>query len=166
MKRNPKIISYAKARRIAERLHREGKRIVFKTGCFDIFHIGHVRALQYCKNLGDILIVGLGSDKTLRALKGKGRPIFSEKYRAELLAALECVDYIVILKEPLKGRIDHEKIISIMRPTYYMLPPNDRALPIKQKLADTYGVKIRFKEEMKGEFVSASALLNMLRSFS
>src|SRR3989344_8815113 len=95
-----KIISYKEVAIIAKRLHHDGKKIVFKTGCFDIFHIGHVRALCYCKSIGDILVIGLGSDKTLRALKGKDRPVFSEKHRAELLATLECVDYVVILKEP------------------------------------------------------------------
>ncbi|MDP3764321.1 MAG: adenylyltransferase/cytidyltransferase family protein [bacterium] len=163
-----KIISYKEAATIAKRLHHDSKKIVFKTGCFDIFHIGHVRALRYCKSIGDILVVGLGSDKTLKALKGENRPVFSEKHRAELLATLECVDYVVILKEPLKGRIDHEKIISIICPTYYMLPPDDKALLLKQKIADKYGIKICLRKEMKGEFVSTTALLNkvILKNFT
>lgn len=160
MKRNPKIISYAKARRIAERLHREGKRIVFKTGCFDVIHVGHIRALEYCKGLGDVFILAVGSDKTVHALKGPDCPIFSEELRAEVVAALACVDYVLILKEPLRGRIDHEKIISLVRPHYYMLPPDDKALRQKRVMARKYGVTIKLKPETKGEYISTSSLIS------
>ncbi|MEK9166483.1 MAG: adenylyltransferase/cytidyltransferase family protein, partial [Patescibacteria group bacterium] len=74
-----KVVSYKKAAEISRRLKQQGKKIVFKTGCFDIFHIAHARALQHSKGLGDVLFVGVGSDKTLRALKGSARPIFPEK---------------------------------------------------------------------------------------
>mgnify|MGYP001609893753 CR=1 FL=1 len=147
-----KVVSYKKAAEISRRLKQQGKKIVFKTGCFDIFHIAHARALQHSKGLGDVLFVGVGSDKTLRALKGSDRPIFPEKYRAELVASLECVDYVVILKEPLKGRIDHGKILSLVRPHYYMLPPDDKGLPEKRKMADKYGIEIKFKPQMKSEY--------------
>ncbi|MEK9166216.1 MAG: hypothetical protein AAB846_00605, partial [Patescibacteria group bacterium] len=80
------------------------------------------------------------------------RAIFPEKYRAELVASLECVDYVVILKEPLKGRIDHGKILSLVRPHYYMLPPDDKGLPEKRKMADKYGIEIKFKPQMKSEY--------------
>ena len=79
---------------------RNGRRVVFTNGCFDLLHPGHVRLLEEARALGDALIVGLNSDASVRSLKGAGRPIFPERERAEILAALECVDAVVIFPEP------------------------------------------------------------------
>jgi len=79
----------------------EGQRIVFTNGCFDLLHIGHVRYLHKAKELGDILIVGLNSDDSVRSLgKGPGRPVIPESQRAEIVAALHCVDVVVVFHEP------------------------------------------------------------------
>lgn len=75
------------------------KQIVFTNGCFDILHIGHVRYLQEAKKLGDILIVGINTDESVKRLKGPSRPIQSEMDRAEILAALECVDFVIHFNE-------------------------------------------------------------------
>jgi rfaE bifunctional protein nucleotidyltransferase chain/domain len=75
---------------------RNGRRVVFTNGCFDILHLGHLRCLQEGRSLGDALIVGINSDRTVHELKGKGRPAIPENERAEILAALECVDAVVI----------------------------------------------------------------------
>jgi len=77
-------------------LDREGRRLVFTNGCFDLLHAGHVRYLQQARALGDALAVGLNSDRSVRELKGDGRPINSQDDRAEVLAALGCVDFVVI----------------------------------------------------------------------
>ena len=77
-----------------------GKRIVFTNGCFDLLHPGHIRTLGAARKLGDALIVGLNSDASVRQLKGPGRPVLPEQERAEILAALECVDAVVIFNEP------------------------------------------------------------------
>jgi D-beta-D-heptose 7-phosphate kinase/D-beta-D-heptose 1-phosphate adenosyltransferase len=82
-----------------ERMRREGKRVVFTNGCFDLVHAGHVRYLTQARGLGDALIVGLNSDRSVRALKGEGRPILNESERAEVIAALEAVDYVVVFEE-------------------------------------------------------------------
>jgi rfaE bifunctional protein nucleotidyltransferase chain/domain len=82
-----------------ERMRREGKRVVFTNGCFDLLHSGHVRYLTEARGLGDALIVGLNSDRSVRALKGEGRPILNESERAEVLAALEAVDFVVVFDE-------------------------------------------------------------------
>ena len=79
---------------------KEGKRIVLANGCFDVLHVGHVRYLQGAKELGDLLVVGINSDAQVRVLKGKGRPIMSERQRAEIIAALEPVDFVTIFGEP------------------------------------------------------------------
>jgi len=82
-----------------QRLRREGKRVVFTNGCFDLLHPGHVRYLAEARSLGDALIVALNSDRSVRALKGKGRPILNEQERAEVMAALACVSYVTIFDE-------------------------------------------------------------------
>ena len=87
-----------------ERFKAEGKKIVFTNGCFDILHPGHTRYLFSARELGDYLIVAVNSDRSVRAIKGSGRPIMPQAERAELLAALGCVDGVVIFDEdnPLK----------------------------------------------------------------
>ena len=94
-----------------ERLGREGKRLVFTNGCFDLLHPGHVRYLDQAKSLGDRLIVAINSDRSVRELKGPGRPILSENERAEVLAALSCVDYLTIFDDSTPLRI-----LSILLP--------------------------------------------------
>lgn len=87
-----------------ERFKAEGKRIVFTNGCFDILHPGHTRYLFSARELGDYLIVAVNSDRSVRAIKGAGRPVIPQDERAELLAALGCVDGVLIFDEdnPLK----------------------------------------------------------------
>jgi rfaE bifunctional protein nucleotidyltransferase chain/domain len=82
-----------------ERLREEGKLLVFTNGCFDLLHPGHVRYLARSRALGDALVVALNSDRSVRALKGAGRPVLSEQERAEVMAALEAVDYVIIFDE-------------------------------------------------------------------
>ena len=81
----------------AEALHRQ--KIVFTNGCFDVLHYGHVRYLAQARQLGDVLVVGLNSDASVRRLKGEGRPINPEQARAFVLAALEMVDYVCLFEE-------------------------------------------------------------------
>lgn len=94
---------------LAERLKNEGKKIVFTNGCFDILHVGHVKYLQEAKSYGDVLIVGLNSDSSVRELKGPTRPVNPEGDRAYILAALESVDYVVVFSE----ETPHELIKNI-----------------------------------------------------
>jgi D-beta-D-heptose 7-phosphate kinase/D-beta-D-heptose 1-phosphate adenosyltransferase len=86
---------------LLERARRDKQRIVFTNGCFDLMHVGHTRYLQAAKALGDILVVGVNSDASAKSLnKGPDRPIVGEAQRAEVVAALACVDYVVIFPEP------------------------------------------------------------------
>lgn len=80
-------------------LHKSGKTVVATNGCFDILHVGHVRYLQKTKSFADYSIVLLNSDKSVRSIKGEGRPINNENDRAEILSALSCVDYVVLFDE-------------------------------------------------------------------
>jgi rfaE bifunctional protein nucleotidyltransferase chain/domain len=84
---------------------REGRTIAFANGCFDLLHVGHVRYLQGARAEADRLIVAINSDASTRGLKGEGRPILDERARAELVAALECVDYVVIFDDPTVDRL-------------------------------------------------------------
>jgi len=95
-----KIQAISRLKKIAGTLKRQGKKIVFTNGCFDILHVGHVRYLTKARKMGDLLIVGLNTDRSVRMIKGDKRPIVSEKERAEVLAALEIVDYVVLFDEP------------------------------------------------------------------
>lgn len=89
---------------------RNGRRVVFTNGCFDLLHPGHIRSLEHARELGDVLIVGLNSDASVRRLKGQGRPAIPERERAEILAALETVDAVVIFDEP----TPHEVIARLL----------------------------------------------------
>jgi rfaE bifunctional protein nucleotidyltransferase chain/domain len=94
-----KIKTQSKMKEVVEKAKSEGKKIVFTNGCFDILHQGHVRYLSEAKKLGDYLIVGLNSDRSVRAIKGNNRPLMNEEARAELLAALCFVDGVVVFEE-------------------------------------------------------------------
>ena len=92
-------------------LRRSGKQVVFTNGCFDIMHAGHVRYLTAAKSEGEILIVGINSDKSVKSIKGKNRPIMPQDQRAEVLAGLWCVDYVVFFDEP-----DPLRLIQAIKP--------------------------------------------------
>jgi rfaE bifunctional protein nucleotidyltransferase chain/domain len=94
-----KVIPLESAYILVDELKRGGRRVVFTNGCFDLLHPGHTRYLAEARKLGDVLIVAVNSDASVRALKGPGRPIFPAAERAEILAALEAVDYVTIFDD-------------------------------------------------------------------
>jgi D-beta-D-heptose 7-phosphate kinase/D-beta-D-heptose 1-phosphate adenosyltransferase len=96
----PKILKLSKLVKVLESLREAGKRIVFTNGCFDILHAGHVRYLTAARSKGDVLVLGLNSDISVKFIKPENRPIVSQDLRAEVLAGLACVDYITIFDEP------------------------------------------------------------------
>lgn len=97
------------------RRQQEGERCVFTNGCFDLLHVGHVRYLQEARALGDFLVLGLNSDASVRQLKGPGRPLVPEGKRAEILAALACVDYVTVFNEPTAG-----PLVNLLQPAIYV----------------------------------------------
>ena len=92
-------------------LRRKGRRVVFTNGCFDILHVGHLRYLAAARQEGDLLVVGLNSDRSVIAIKGPRRPIVPEGQRAEILAGLSCIDFITLFDEP-----DPFNLIRLIRP--------------------------------------------------
>jgi rfaE bifunctional protein nucleotidyltransferase chain/domain len=105
------ILSLAQLQVEREQLRLAGKTLVFTNGCFELIHTGHVRYLQQARALGDALAVAVNSDRTVRELKGEGRPILLESERAEVLAALGCVDYVVAFDD-----LTPQKVIASLLP--------------------------------------------------
>ncbi len=100
-----KIKGLASLKKIVQTAQKKKKTIVFTNGCFDIIHLGHVRYLEKAKQQGDLLVVGVNADSSIRKLKGPGRPLMPERDRAEILAALACVDWVVLFKEDTPHRL-------------------------------------------------------------
>lgn len=110
-----KIIDRENLKKKLEELRQKGKRIVFTNGCFDIIHIGHISYLKEAKNFGDVLIVGLNSDESVRMIKGDKRPLMPQEERAEILASLEMVDFVVLFDEPVP-----DELIKIVKPDFHI----------------------------------------------
>ena len=107
-----KVLTVPQLIPLLEQARRDKKRIVFTNGCFDLMHIGHTRYLQAARELGDLLVVGVNSDASVKSLnKAPDRPIVGEAQRAEVVAAIACVDYVVIFPEP-----DPLKLITALQP--------------------------------------------------
>jgi rfaE bifunctional protein nucleotidyltransferase chain/domain len=106
-----KIVGRERLRELVAEHKRQGQRVVFANGCFDTLHVGHVRYLEGARREGDVLVVAVNSDASVCALKGTGRPILAEAARADLVAALRAVDYVVLFSEP-----DVETLLEFVRP--------------------------------------------------
>ena len=124
--------------KVLQRARKRGKKIVLTNGCFDLLHVGHIKTLRAAKKRGDILVVALNSDASVRKLKGHGRPLITQNDRAELLASLECVDYVTIF-----GGLRPFPVIKKIRPNVHVkggdYKPTD--LPEKQ-LVESLGGKV------------------------
>jgi D-glycero-beta-D-manno-heptose 1-phosphate adenylyltransferase len=112
---SPKIVELEQVSHYCEKLHAAGKKLVATNGCFDLLHVGHVRYLQAARALGDFLAVGLNGDSSVRELKGSGRPVTTESDRAELLAALQCIDLVTVFPE-----LRAMQFIAAVRPAIYV----------------------------------------------
>lgn len=140
-----KILPVAALAEVCDQLRAQHRRIVATGGCFDIIHIGHVRSLQTARVHGDVLIVMVNSDVSVRTLKGPERPIVPEAERAEILAAFECVDFVVLFDE-----ISPAATLAQLRPDFFCkgadyAPPNGKQLPQDEVDAvESYGGEIVF----------------------
>jgi len=134
------------------RLRKRGKKIVFANGCFDLLHIGHVRYLGEAKALGDVLIVGINGDRSVKRLKGKGRPLMPEASRAELVAGFDCTDYVIVFHEP-----NVERLLRALRPDIHVkggdytpdtVPERAVVKSYGGRVAITGGPKVRSTRDM------------------
>jgi len=112
---NAKIVELEELSDRCRKLRAAGKKIVATNGCFDLLHVGHVRYLQAARAFGDILAVGVNGDRSVRELKGTGRPLRSENDRAEILAALQCVDLVTVFPE-----VRATQFLAAVRPAVYV----------------------------------------------
>ena len=126
------------------------KVLVWTNGCFDLIHAGHVRSLQAAKAQGDILIVGLNSDESVRAIKGPGRPLQCEQDRAEVMAALECVDFVTIFPDT-----EPSAVLGRLRPDVHCKGADyaNRAIP-ERATVESYGGRICFLPMLEGRSTS------------
>ena len=108
------ILDRGELLRVRAELRAARRRLVFTNGCFDILHVGHARYLAAARRLGDVLLVAVNSDRSVRALKGEGRPVTGEAERAEMLAALACVDFVTVFDEDSPRRIISELLPDVL----------------------------------------------------
>lgn len=153
-----KRINRNQLKEFVSHLKAAGKTIVFTNGCFDILHVGHVRYLTAARQLGDVLIVGLNSDQSVRELKGPARPVNHEDDRAEVLEALEAVDYVVIF-----GERTAETVVAEIKPDLYV-KGGDYAvdqLP-EANIVHRYGGRTVLIPEVPGR--SSSNIINKIKT--
>ena len=156
----PKQHSPSELAAIAEDFRASGRRLVFTNGCFDLLHVGHVRYLQAARSLGDALLVAVNGDASVRALKGPTRPINSEDDRAEVLAALACVDYVTTFHTE---RVT--ELVREIRPQVYAKGGDytlDSLNPEERAALEEVGAEIRLLALVPGK--STTAIIEKWRS--
>lgn len=146
-----KIIQLWRLARQAKRLKREGKRIVFTNGCFDILHYGHVKYLQDAKAKGDYLVVAVNSDSSVKKIKGKGRPVVPQGDRMRTLAALGCVDFVLLFNED-----DPLKLIKAIKPDFLIKGSDwSKKSIVGASFVESYGGKVLTVNLVKNRSTSA-----------
>ena len=122
-----------------------GKRVVLANGCFDILHVGHLRYLKAAREMGDVLVVAINSDKSVRLIKDEGRPIMGEYERVALVSALACVDHVVLFDEP-----DVNRVLDVLRPSIHAKGTDytEETVPERQKVL-AYGGDVRIAGDPK-----------------
>lgn len=153
-----KLKSLDELEAIAARARDQGQTVVFTNGCFDLLHRGHVHVLRRAKAAGDLLIVGLNSDKSVKQIKGPNRPVLPETDRAELIAALEMVDYVILFDEP-----DPYKAILALRPDVLVKGGDWRAEKIiGADIVEGHGGRVALVPYMEG--FSTTEIIERIRN--
>ena len=141
------ILSKETAAKLIEELKLQGKKVVFTNGCFDILHVGHLRYLNEAKKQGDILIVGVNSDSSVRQLKGEGRPINNEIDRAEMLSGLKAVDFTVIFEE-----LTPIETLEKLKPSIHVKGGDYKKEDLPEtKIVESYGGEVRILSFVEGK---------------
>lgn len=154
------VINLQEAKSTIDILKKGHKKIVLTGGCFDILHIGHIKFLEEAKKVGAFLMVLLESDENVKKLKGKNRPLFSQKERAQVLSSLSSIDHIILLP-PMGNDQDYNQVISQLKPDVIAVTENDPLLAKKRQLAEMVGGKIKIISYLKT--FSSSKLAVLLR---
>ncbi|HYJ06894.1 MAG TPA: D-glycero-beta-D-manno-heptose 1-phosphate adenylyltransferase [Chthoniobacterales bacterium] len=157
-----KIVDEGQLSIIADEMRAQGRKLVLTNGCFDLLHAGHVRYLQAARGLGDALAVAINGDESVRALKGEGRPLNREADRAEMIAALECVDHVLVFAE-----VRATQLLQKVRPAIYVKGGDytTETLNAEERAAlDRAGAEIRILPFEKGH--STSTLIEKIKRVS
>jgi rfaE bifunctional protein nucleotidyltransferase chain/domain len=156
-RRMNKVLSRHELKQRVEEWRREGNRIVMANGCFDVLHVGHVRYLRAAKALGGKLIVAVNADVSVRGLKGEGRPVMPENERAEILAALESVDAVVVFPEP-----DVRALLNEIQPDVQAKGTDYTADSVPERdVVTSYGGRVEIVGDPKNH--SATAIIEQMR---
>jgi rfaE bifunctional protein nucleotidyltransferase chain/domain len=152
-----KIVGREELREILVRHKRTGRRIVFANGCFDTLHVGHIRYLEGAREEGDLLVVGVNADSSVCQLKGPGRPILHENARAQLVAGLRAVDYVVLFSEP-----NVEALLEFLRPDVHAKGTDYTADSVPERaVANLLGIRVAIVGDPKDH--STRDLLDSIR---
>ena len=155
-----KLLSQREAARVLSRLRRRGQRSVLVSGCYDLLHVGHVRSFEQARRYGEVLVVGVNRDRRVRELKGRGRPLVPERQRAEVIASLESVDYVVLFSED-----DASALIRRLRPHVVCKGGEYRGVRIpEQEAIEALGGRFRLLRQVPR--VRSSTLIERARSNS
>lgn len=153
-----KLLNFEKIEKKIKALRRKGKKIIFTNGCFDLLHAGHVDYLKKAKRLGDILIVGLNSDTSVKKIKGNERPINNEFFRAKVLSSISYVDYIVIFEEE-----NPIKLVNLIKPDIYIKGGDWELEKLPEKaIVESYGGKVVLIDII--ENVSTTKIIEKIKS--
>lgn len=152
-----KIKSQKEIIEISRRLKKQGKKVVTRNGSFDILHLGHVKSLREAKKQGDVLIVLLNSDKSVKVYKGSSHPIVSQKERAEMLASLESVDYVVLFDEIKPGAL-----LTKIKPNVHCVGPDWGKYTSSRKIVEESGGRIHILKKV-GNFSTSGLIKRILR---
>ena len=154
--KNNKIKNQKELKTVIDKLRKQGKRIAFTNGCFDLLHYGHIKYLQEAKRSTDILILGLNSDGSIKEIKGNNRPLNKQADRAKVLSALSCVDYVCIFSQPTPL-----KLIKLVKPEI-LIKGGDWEIDkiVGADFVKSYGGKVRVIPYLKG--YSTTGLINKI----
>lgn len=153
-----KLYPLSRLRKIIGGHKKQGKRIVLANGCFDLIHVGHIRYLKEAKEKGDVLVVALNSDASVRKLKGKGRPVLNQKERAEIISSFYFVDYVTFFDE-----LNVSPVLLSLKPdvhakgsdyTVETVPEKETVTKYGGRIAITGGAKVKFTSQVIEDIVS------------
>ncbi len=152
-----KIVNFAKLEALGERLRESKVKIVSTNGCFDILHFGHIQYLLEAKKLGNVLVIGVNTDASVKKLKGPDRPLFPQDVRLQQLAALECVDFVCLFAEPTP-----ENFLRALRPQIHVKGGDYKVEDLPEKrVMDSLGGEVRLLSFVPG--YSTSSIIKKLR---
>lgn len=155
---NDKILSEDKLKKIVNKLKSKNMKISFTNGCFDLLHAGHIDSLKQAKSFGDILVVGVNSDESVRRNKGNDRPIIQEQFRLMMLSSLECVDYLILFNDETA-----EKLVQLIKPDFYVKGEEyNGAITPEVKVVKSYGGKCEFIKTKSD--ISTSKIIDKIRN--